>query len=106
MTEKQKKAFLKAEGWRPYKVSDGTYGIDGWRDTKEKHVLESLAPIEFAYRIAYRRKRQREARKLKAAGWHWRCASRFHAAKAGYVHADYRGRYTRQEALQTLDAQP
>jgi hypothetical protein len=71
MTQKQMAAFLRKEGWKPYKVSDGTYGIDGWRDTKEKHVLESLAPIELAYRLARRRKAQREGARLKRAGWRY-----------------------------------
>lgn len=72
MTDKQKAAFLRSEGWKRYKVSDGTYGIDGWRDTKEKHVLESLAPLDMAYRLASRRKSARDRRRLVKAGY-WAC---------------------------------
>jgi hypothetical protein len=105
MNEKQKAAFLRSEGWKPYKVSDGTYGLDGWRDTKEKHVLESLAPLDMAYRIASRRRSQREARRLKAAGWRACSDDRrmWYLLAPALIHgADYK---SKSEALQLLEAQ-
>lgn len=100
MTEKQKKAFLKAEGWKRCDIEF----CSGWRDP----VDQKCWTTESAYRIASRRKRQREARALRKAIWTYGDFQCFndepHAF--GWWHPKHPSRHTRQEALQTLENQP
>lgn len=98
MTEKQKKAFLKAEGWKRISLLPlGSNQITWtWQDPRDKTCWR--LPIAFA--TASRRKRQREYRKLWGAGW---LASR----KYPGLWTNGKGLYlTRREALQTLEQKP
>jgi hypothetical protein len=89
ISDKQKAAFLKSEGWR--KGGQGDYE---WGDPLAKWM--SWRTLEGAYRLAHRRKSQRESRRLKAAGW-------VHCGSGCWAHWKRRGLWYRTQALKTLD---
>lgn len=64
MTDKQKAAFLKREGWSYREWSCG----HGWADPSRNYTWS----LNMAYRRACRNKSQRDTRRLKAAGWEYR----------------------------------
>lgn len=97
MTEKQKKAFLKSEGWDRFPPFNGSPEKYGHPESEYKSGLHYL---EAAYRIASRRRRQREARALRKRGYKFCLGSWWRPVIGKYVEM------TRQEALQTLEAQP
>lgn len=77
MTQKQMVAFLRSEGWKR------TSNPDCWRDpAPDNHTtLPNERPfypwryITYAYRLARRRKAQRDRAALKRAGWEYHVLS-------------------------------
>lgn len=97
MTEKQMTQFLKAEGWGIH-VHSGFW----WDPVKN---FSNPLNIETAYRIASRRKAQRDTRRLKAAGYEYGMCI---AHGWGWFYSDLSekaGSYigTRAKALATLE---
>lgn len=103
MTDKQKAAFLRSEGWKSGRLA---YGGLYWGDPKEAGPWKAAHPLDTAYRIASRRKSARETRRLKAAGFCF-------VEKDCWVRMPFKvniGRpvgipgYTKSEALKLLEA--
>jgi hypothetical protein len=98
MTQREMKAFLKAEGWYPriHPVT-GRRREKGWM--VDPHTWDSWGwgLVREAYRLAHRRKSQRERARLRRAGF--RKAGDFWVAPK--THIGYLGR---AEALSTLEA--
>lgn len=63
MTDKQKAAFLRTEGWK--KMRNSIY----WTGPSQQKGWDVLAPFPDAYRIASRRKGARDHRRLVKAGF-------------------------------------
>jgi hypothetical protein len=91
MTDKQKAAFLKSEGWKRRK--DSEFGDMIWVDPLGRWERMNTPS---AYEVAHRRKSQRESRRLKAAGW-------VHCGSGCWAHWKRRGLWYRTQALKTLD---
>ena len=95
MTDKQKAAFLKSEGWKRRK--DSEFGDMIWVDPLGRWERMNTAS---AFQAAHRRKSQRESRRLKAAGFYpLKKPDRGFWRKRGAP-----GYWTRQGALPTLEA--
>ena len=98
MTDKQKAAFLKREGWERHPLYRHLMG-----DPKGKKLFHWMYLHE-AMPIASKRKAAREVRRLKAAGWRWH-----DCGPSGFLNAGWKlnkkgfmGPHTRAEALATL----
>lgn len=68
VTDKEKRSFLRAEGWRVQRMSldkDLSYLI--FWDPIKGHGFS----LKYAYALALKRKSQREARRLRKAGFEW-----------------------------------
>jgi hypothetical protein len=63
MKDKEKAAFLRAEGWESTWIARNSINLE-WTEMKGDSW-----PLADAYRIAHRRKASRERRALRKAGW-------------------------------------
>ena len=99
MTDKQKAAFLKSEGWKRRK--DSEFGDMIWVDPLGRWERMNTAS---AFQAAHRRKSQRESRRLKAAGCYWSPFAN-DTWDSGWFDAGHNwiGK-TKAEALSTLEA--
>lgn len=70
MSEQEKAAFLKAEGWKKHLQRTGIYWEDPVTPSNGPEWVQ-MCPFNEAYRLASRRKAQRETRQLKAAGFYF-----------------------------------
>lgn len=99
MTEKQMIAFLRQEGWT--KVEPAV-GVVVWEDPRDTD--ECWQDLPDAFLIASRRKRERETRRLKAAGW-IRCnEGGYHRKKDLAFGIEATTCHTKAKALATLGA--
>jgi hypothetical protein len=104
MTQKQMAAFLRKEGWDESWCKHANKA--DWPDPMSRNEMgyyHAWYTLEDAYRLARRRKAQREARRLKRAGYYFEYGQWWHGDHTLECHlGDYQQALTKAEALATL----